>query len=417
MMATVSTRLLQTLQESSRLLGGQSKAKLRKALLAGEVGLTMVLLVSAGLLLKSYQRLRAVDLGCSTRNILTLRVNLPKPRYAGKGERAAFFEQVLAGVRTLPGVRAAGMVAGAVPGQGYWSDDSFVIVEHPPLPPGEALLAIKRAGDPGYFSAMRIPLLRGRTFTDGERLDQAKSVIISDMLAKQFFPNEDPLGKHMRVNLTDHPVDYEVVGIVGNTRHLLTQEAKPTMYFPLASGIFGRATIVLRSNEDPTSLAMPVQKLIAQIDPELPVSDVLTMQQIIGNETLNASFDADLVLGFAALSLLLAAIGLYGVLSYLVTQRTSEIGVRVALGAQPAQVLHLMLLDGLRPAGIGLVMGLVAGVAAAKLIRNLLYGVTPLDGSIYAAVATLLVLTAALACIRPAWRASRLNPVEALRSE
>jgi len=417
MMGTTGTRLLQTLQEASRSVGGQSKANLRKALLAGEVGLTMVLLLSAGLLLKSYQRLRAVDLGCSTHNVLTMRLSLPKPGYAAAAKRAAFFEQLMAGVRVLPGVRAAGIVIGAVPGQGYYFDDSFTIVEHPPLPPGEALLAIKRAADPGYFAAMGIPLLRGRTFMDTERLDRATSVIISELLARQFFPNEDAIGKHMRVNLTDHPVDYEVVGIVGNTRHLLTKEMKPTMYFPLSSGIFGGGTIVLRSNEDPTNLALPVQRLIAQIDPDLPVSDVLTMEQIIGNATLNASFDADLVLTFAGLSLLLAAIGLYGVLSYLVTQRTGEIGVRVALGAQRAQVLRLMLIDGLRPAAIGLVFGQAAGVGASRLFRNLLFGVKPLDGGVYFIVAALLGLTAAIACIRPAWRASRLNPMDALRAE
>ena len=167
----------------------------------------------------------------------------------------------------------------------------------------------------------------------------------------------------------------------------------------------------------PTGLALPVQKLIAQIDHDLPVSDVLTMEQIIGNETLNASFDADLVVAFAGLSLLLAAVGLYGVLSYLVTQRTAEIGIRVALGAQRGEVLRLMLVDGLRPAAIGLVIGLAGGVSAAKLIRNLLYGVKALDASVYLAVSVVLALTAGVACLQPAWRASRLNPMDALRAE
>jgi len=416
MVRVTSTRLLETLQEASRSFGGQNKAKLRKALLSAEVGLTMLLLISAGLLFKSYQRLRSVDLGCTTHNVLTLRLNLPKPRYAAAAKRTAFFEQVIATVRNLPGVEAAGMSVG-VPGQGYMGDGSFAILEHPPLPPGEGQTAIKRAAEPGYFAAMDIPLLRGRTFYDNERLDRATSIIISERLARQFFPNEDPLGKHMRVNLTDHPVDYQVVGIIGDTRYLLTQEAKPTMYFPLASGIFGRATIVVRSKEDPTNLALPVQKLIAQIDPDLPVSDVLTMEQIIGNETLNASFDANLVMAFAGLSLLLAAVGLYGVLSYLVTQRTGEIGVRVALGAQRAQILRLILVDGLRPAAIGLIIGLAGSMGATRLIRNLLYGVKPLDAGIYMAVAVLLASAAAIACIQPAWSASRLNPVDALRAE
>ena len=305
----------------------------------------------------------------------------------------------------------------AVPGQGYLGDDSFTIVEHSPLPRGEALLAIRRAADPGYFEAIGIPLLRGRTFSHNERMNRANSIIISQLLAEQYFPGEDPIGKHMRVNLSDHPIDYEVVGIVGDTRHRLTQEMKPTMYFPLFSGLFGRATLVVRSQGDPARLALPVQRLIAGIDPDLPVSDVLTMEQIIGNETRNASFDADVVIGFAGLSLLLAAVGLYGVLSYLVTQRTGEIAIRVALGAQRAQVLRLMLVDGLRPTAIGLVIGLAAGVGAARLIRSLLYAVRPLDADVYLLVFALMLVTVSLACIQPAWRASRLNPRDALRTE
>ena len=415
MSGAVGARLLQTLQETSRSQGAQNRATLRKVLLAAEVGLTVALLISAGLLLKSYERLRSIDLGCATHNLMTMRVNLPKPGYADSGKRVAFFEQLLSGMRSLPGVQAAG-IGLAVPGQGYVGDDSFTIAEHAPLPPGQGLVAIRRAADPGYFRAMGIPLLRGRTFTEAERLERATSIIISESLAKKFFPDEDPIGKHMRVSTTNHEISYEVVGIVADTRYLLERAAKPTMYLPLYSGLFGRATIVLRSNQDATRLALPVQKLIAQLDPDLPVSDVLTMEQIIGNGTLNASFDADLVLAFAMLSLLLAAVGLYGVLSYLVTQRTGEIGVRVALGAQRTQVLRLMLVDGLRPAAVGLWAGLAAGAGAARLIRNLLYGVRPLDPAVYVAVAVLLMLTAAGACLQPAWRASRLNPVEALRT-
>src|SRR5919108_726572 len=367
-----STRILQTLQESSRSYsGGPGRAKLRKVLLALEVGFTVVLLLAAGLLLKSYERLRSSELGCGTENILTMRVDLPKPKYAEQ-QRTAFFERIIDRVRSLPGVQKVGMVS-VLPGHGYGSDDSFTIPEHPPLPPGQVLLAIKRFADPGYFAAMEIPLLRGRTFDGRERLAQATSVIISDMFARRFLPEEDPIGKHLIVNLTDHPVTYEIVGVVGDTRFRIAQPAEPIMYFPLYSGIFGRATIVLQSPRDPSGLALPAQKLVAELDPDLPVSDVLTMEQLIGASTINASFTASLVLAFAVLSLLLAAVGLYGVLSYLATQRKNEIGVRVALGVQP------------------------------------------LDRGVYVAVALLLSLVAGAACIFPAWHASHRDPVQALR--
>lgn len=410
------TRILQTLQESSRSYsGGPTRAKLRRFLLALEVGFTVVLLIAAGLLLKSYERLRSSELGCGTENTLTMRVDLPKPKYLEQ-QRTAFFERLIDRVRSMPGVRKAGMVS-VLPGHGYGGDDPFTIFEHPPLPPGQVLFAIKRFADPGYFAAMEIPLLRGRPFNDRDRLGQATSVIISDRFAGRFLPNEDPIGKHLQVNLTDHQVTYEIVGVVGDTRFQIAQPAEPTMYFPLYSGIFGRATIVLQSPRDPSGLALPVQKLVAELDPDLPVSDVLTMEQLIAGSTINASFTASLVLAFAVLSLLLAAVGLYGVLSCLATQRKNEIGVRVALGAQRGDIMRLMLIDGLRPAAVGLITGLVVGALAAGYIRSMLYGVEPLDGGVFVAVTLLLSLIAGAACIFPAWHASHRDPVEALRAD
>ena len=411
--------LLEALQDSSRSnSAGQGRARLRRVLLAGEVGLTVVLLIGAGLLLKSYQRLRSSNIGCDPRNMLTMHFSLPGARYDTASKVAAFYEQLLPRLRALPGVTSAG-IATTLPAQGYGGDSRFTIPEHPAPPPGTQFDAIVRGVDPGYFSAIGIPLQHGRTFNDNERLDRALSVIVSESFARQYFPNENPIGKHVKALDFQGvpPQGFEVVGVVGNALWSLTEDETPTLYFPLYSGGWPSASIAVRSSLDATSLSAPIEKMLAQIDPDLPVADVLTMEQSIGKSTLDASFTSLLVLAFAVIALLLAAVGLYGVLSYLGTQRTGEIGIRIALGAQRNTVLRLMLFDGLRAAAAGLVAGLIAGAFAVRLIRNLLYGTSPLDWSVFAAVAAVLSFVAALACALPAWRASRLDPMKALRTE
>jgi putative ABC transport system permease protein len=418
-LSTSGKAALVGLQESSRShTGAQGKTRLRKLLLSLEVALTVVLLIGAGLLLRSYQKLRASDMGCVTDNVLTMRLGLPEAHYPELEQRAAFFEQLLTRVRALPGVSAAALV-NVAPGQGYGGDNMITIPEHPPLPKGQMQIARRRFCDPGYFAAMQIPLLRGRTFTDQERVERGDKVIISQMTAESFFPNEDPIGKHLIVDvgLDDKPHPYEIVGVVGDTRYLISMPPQPAMYFPMSSGKSPRAVIIVRSQHDVSSLALPVQQIVQSLDKDLPVAYVLTLNQVIGASTIEASFTSTLILAFAVLSLVLASVGLYGVLSYLVEQRTSEIGVRIALGAQRDQVLRLMLLDGLRPALIGLVLGLLGGAAASQLIRSMLYGVRPLDMSIFVAVAVVLIAVAAFSCLVPAWHASRLDPMRALRVE
>jgi putative ABC transport system permease protein len=380
--------------------------------------LTVVLLIVAGLLLKSYQHLRTADLGCATQNVLTMHFSLPNAHYDTSAKVVAFYEQLLSRMRVLPGVKAVG-VATELPGQGYGGDSRFSIPEYPPPAPGTMQDALVRGADPGYFNAMQIPLKRGRSFDDGERLDNARSVIVSESFARRYFPGEDPLGRHVKApDFQGVPQQgFEVVGVVGNTLWGLTEDEAPTLYFPLYSGGWPEASIAIRSDLDAASLATPIEKLLAQFDPDLPVSNVLTMEQSIGKSTLDASFTSILVLAFAVIALFLAAVGLYGVLSYLGTQRTGEIGIRIALGAPRTSVLRLMLLDGLWPAAVGLVIGMLVGALAVRLIRTMLYGTNPLDWTVFAEVTVVLSLVAASACALPAWRASRLDPMQALRME
>jgi len=407
-------QLLASLHESSRsATGGASRATLRRVLLTVEVGLTVVLLTGAGLLLKSYERLRSADMGCATQNVLTMRVGVPGVRYKTPGPApAAFFDALLARVRALPGVTAAGLIT-AVPGQGWWQDSGFTIVEHPPLPRGTDLDGLDRTADSGYFAAMGIPLLRGHNFNDGLRLDLANEVIISDSVAKKFFPGEEPLGKHIRTQ----DRTYTIIGIVGDTRHEVGSQPMTMKYFTYHEGRENYGTLVIRSTGDVEQLALPVQRVIQGMDRDLSVADVLTMNQLLGKSTIDESFNTTLLTGFAALSLLLAAVGLFGVLSYIAAQRTAEIGIRLALGAPREHVLAKMLGDGLRPALLGLALGLAASVEGGRLMRDMLYETRPLDPIVFAAVSGTLLLVAALACIVPAWRASRVDPVQALRTE
>lgn len=409
-------QLLGSLQESSRgSSAGHGRASLRRTLLALEVGLTVVLLVAAGLLLKSYQRLRSAQMGCLTQNVLTLRISPFGARYREPAQLVNFYTDLLARVRALPGVDAAGFVD-VIPGQGYWEDMGFNVVEHPALPPGHGLFTINRWADPGYFAAMGIPLLEGHSFDPDKRLDHADEAVISKLFADRYLPGEDPLGKHLRTH-DGHVLT--IVGVVGDTRHNVAEEPQPFQYFPLNAGDphANRGAIVIRSSRDVEALALPVQRIVQAMDRDLPVSDVLTMDQLLGKSTLDQSFNTTLLLGFAALSLVLAGVGLFGVLSYVAAQRTGEIGIRIALGAQREQVLRLMLLDGLRPALFGLALGLGASAGVVRLMRSMLYETRPLDPAVFFSVTGVLLLVAGFACLAPAWRASRLDPMRALRME
>jgi predicted permease len=407
------------LQDSSRSnKGSLSRTTLRKTLLTIEIAVTVVLLVSAGLLFKSFISLRTSDLGATTKNVLTMHYALPKQQYDTPEKVVAFNENLLERLHHLPGVVGVGL-GSVVPGAGYGGDYVFTVPEHPPVASGEEMPdANYRMADPEYFNALQIPLLSGRVFTPADRLQRSDYVIISQQLEQEYFHGENPLGQHIHVPWNGEAKNYEIIGVAGDTLYQAGLPSKATMYFPVFAGPLDRDyTLVVRSSTDPLSLSLPVQKTIANLDASLPVSEVMTMDAIVGQSAATTSFSATLVMAFAVLSLLLAAVGLFGVLSYMVAQRSSEIGIRMALGAQRDQVLRQMLGDGLRPALIGLGVGLAACAAITRLIASMLFGTRPLDPTVLSLVAAALLLVAASACALPAWQASRLNPMQALRLE
>ena len=414
-------QLLTALQDQSRAVSGSRQSlRFRRALLAVEVALTVVLLTGAGLFLRSYQKLRSVDIGVPTANTLTMSIELPFIPYKEREKKTAFYEQLEDQVRALPGVRGVAITT-VLPGQTTGEDDNISIAEFPPSPRGQWQDVTVRFVDPGFFKTLQVQLLRGRAFTPEDRLDRSRIAIVNAAFVETYLRGQDPLGKHIN-DLNNAPEGTtdpknEIVGVVGNVRTTPDREIEPTVYFPLYNGLRGDMFVAVRTAGLPLNFALPIQRIVARLDPTLPVADILTYDDVVGKNTADSSFNATLLSVFAGMSLVLAAVGLFGVLSFLVAQRTGEIGVRIALGAQREHVLRLMLADGLRPAIIGLVLGLIASAGITRLIQSLLYGTQPLDPMVFGLVSVALLAVAAAACLVPAWRASRLDPIEALRTE
>jgi predicted permease len=412
--------LLANLQDASRLPGRSVlRASTRKSLLAIEIGLTVVLLVCAGLLLQSFLRLSETPLGCSTRNILTMEYHLRGEKYAKPDEIVNFETELLERVRHLPGVRSVGLT-NILPGDGLWPESEFSIPNEQPVTPGHYDMAPFRTASPGYFSTIGIPLLRGRSFRKSERLKNDGVIVVNEAFARKYFAGKDAIGQEVEMNWDAGPEKYRVVGLVGNTRFSLHSKLGPAMYFPILSGrhdMGNDAVLVVRTEAGASAWIGPLKRAIAAVDPSLPVHHVVTMRQIVKEGTNESRLDVLLVMCFGMVSLVLASVGLYGVLTYLATQRATEIGIRMALGAQREEVLRLMLRDGLGPAVAGLGMGLVVSAFVTRWIDSLLYKTQPLDPVVFLLVAATLLGVAALACAGPAWRASRMDPMRALRME
>ncbi len=385
--------------------------RVRSLLVISEVALSLVLLISAGLMINSFWRLQQVKTGFSPENVLAVTLSLPSYKYPKKEQQAAFFKEALERIENLPGVSSAGVTT-ILPLSGSMSAANFQIAGRPPLEkePQTDLRSIS----PNYLHTMRIPLLRGRFFTERDTQDAPAVCIINETLARRFLAGEDPLGQHIELGKS-----YQIVGVVGDVRHSkLDAETGPEMYRPYLQSPSPSVTIVARSSaSDVTSLAAAVRNEIRAIDKDQLIYSLETMEQVRAKSVAPQRFNTLLLTIFAGVSLILAAVGIYGVMAYSVTQRTQEIGIRIALGAQTGDVLKLIVKQGMMLALVGVAIGLIAAFTFTRVLTSLLYGVSATDPMTYVAVTSLLTVVAVLACYIPARRATKVDPMVALRYE
>jgi putative ABC transport system permease protein len=401
--------------------------RVRNVLVVAEVTLTVVLLVAAGLLVRSYANVLAVNPGFDPHQLLIAETVLPPSKYGTIGSRTAFYGRVLQRVRALPGVSAAAYVN--YPPLSFKGGRVFFRIEGRPMPGPEDFsryIASDRVASPGYFSALGVPLRRGRYFDDRDGAGAPLAVIINEKMAAMHWPGEDPVGR--RFGFPDGASDsniawFTIVGVVGDMRQMgLDTPAEPEMYFSMKQMSLNRPFLwpqhmVIRTKGDPLALSASVRRAVWDVDPDQPVSSIRSMDQVFDTELLNRNTQMALLSAFAALAFVLASMGLYAVLSYTVAQTTSEIGLRMALGARRGSVVGQVVYKGLILAGLGVVFGLAAAFALTRLLTSLLFGVQPTDPATLVAVSALLLFAAAVASYVPARRAASVDPVSALRAE
>ena len=397
---------------------GSGSRRLRSALVVSELALAVVLLASAGLLIKSFMRLQQIDPGFQTDNILTMVVRLPDAKYAEDPKIVSFFGQAIDNIRRLPTVRSAGMVNFLPLYGGLGSATGFKILGQPEPPPGQIPITDVRVADEGYFQTIGIPLLRGRNFSNAELREAKHVLLINEALARKHFPNQDPIGQRLDVMMFEKPTPAEIIGVVGNVRYdSLIDESPPAVYFPHPDLAYPFMTVVIRTDGNPTAIAPAVQREIRALDSNQPVSDVRTMNQVMSEWVGRSRFHTLLLGLFAGLATLLSAVGIFGVMNYSVALRTRELGLRLAVGAQPRQVLLLVLKQGLWLTIVGVVLGLAASFALTRLLSGLLFNVQAVDVTTFATISLVLIVVSLLACYLPARRAMRIDPLRALRYE
>jgi putative ABC transport system permease protein len=414
------TELVESLKEGAR---GTSDAgrrnRMRSILAVGELAIAVVLLVAAGLLIQSLWRLQNVNTGLQPDNVMTFNVELPETKYNTE-KQARFYEDLKTRLESSPGVQSASSIV-PLPLNGDRFVISFQIQGREVSPKDEPAADIFMTGV-GYFRTMGIPIVKGRDFDNRDQQKSPGVAIINEEFARQYFPNEDPLGKRILPGINtiedEKPAYKEIVGVVGNIRNqALNTPPEPGYYLPQTQVPFSGMTVVMKTTNDPHSVMPAATKEVAAMDPDIPLYGVKTMREYMSASVATPRFSTTLLSIFAGVALVLTLVGLYGVMSYSVAQRTNEIGIRLALGAQSRDVLLMIVKQASRLIVIGLVIGLAGAYAATRLIASLLFGVTAKDPFTFAAAAVLLALVALLACYVPAWRATKVDPLEALRYE
>jgi predicted permease len=397
----------------------------RGILVVAEVALSLVLLFGAGLMIRSFQQLQRVNPGFDADNVMTMSLAVAGAKFPSPVQQTAFYEQVLYRVRSLPGVESAGVIDD-VPLNGNGSHQPIAIEGRPTQAMADQPEVDVRLASPGYMKSMRIPIVRGRDFNDSDVAGRPAVILISESMAREFWAGQDPIGK--RLTMTFFPgVVREIVGVVGDVKIDGLDQTRPsaTLYVPasqVSEGFAGQwssfpMTLVVRTANNPGGIASATTNAVHEVDPELPVRDVLTMNEVMANSVAQQRFNMMLLGAFGILALFLAAIGIYSVLSYSVRRRVQEIGIRLALGARLADVLRMVVVEGMRPVLFGVVLGIAGAFALGRLLASLVYAVRPTDPLTFFGSAVLLALISLLACMIPAYRAARVDPLAALRYE
>jgi putative ABC transport system permease protein len=397
---------------------GQSRHRLRSFLVMAEVALALILLVGSGLMVKSLRALLNMNQGLDPKTALTLRVNLPPAKYKTPPQRAAFFEQVLQNLKTIPGVESAA-AATNIPYGDFGSNALISAEGQPSLNSSDLQSATNQVVSADYFRLMHIPLRAGREFSAQDGKDSTPVAVVSELLARRNWPDQDPIGKRVKLGLENSNNPWmTVVGVVGDIKYDWSEhDPKPALYHPFQQAPTLNSYLAIRSQGDPRQFISAVRDALARVDPQQPLSDIETLDRVISHSTVGIAYVAVIMSVLAVIALILSSVGVFGVVSYQVTERIHEIGIRMALGANPRDVLGMVVARGAWLTFVGLVVGLIFSIGLARLLASLIFGIKAMDWLTFGSVSLTLALVAMLASYLPARRAIRVDPVVALRHE